>query len=290
MKPLAFTKLGDGNYEVIIPAITIGTYTAQITASLLNYAINVQQFRFVVTTRTTVINLSTTNVDNAVSVIQNGQITITVSLTDQITGAALNNATISFEVNGEDYVFSPTNTPGEYSITLNTTTLSQLPVLSQYPLLCTVHITNYTQTTFSIYLNIGLPVDPILHIPYLYWLIGVIVIGSFMAIVISFRVYRKATIPIELQNLDMIRNQISKKKAISRRRLGKTKDEEILKQFALDWRVLGLNLGDILGIKQIQEHMAQHDKEVASLDKSDAVVDEKIIELEDKIRGFYFGY
>ncbi len=106
-----------------------------------------------------------------------------------------------------------------------------------------------------------------------------------MAIVISFRVYRKATIPIELQNLDMIRNQISKKKAISRRRLGKTKDEEILKRFALDWRVLGLNLGDILGIKQIQEHMAQHDKEVASLDKSDAVVDEKIIELEDKIRG-----
>ena len=86
---ISFTELGDGNYEVIIPAITIGTYTAQITASLLNYAINVQQFRFVVTTRTTVINLSTTNVDNAVSVIQNGQITITVSLTDQITGGSI---------------------------------------------------------------------------------------------------------------------------------------------------------------------------------------------------------
>ncbi len=35
---------------------------------------------------------------------------------------------------GRTMYSSPTNTPGEYSITLNTTTLSQLPVLSQYPL------------------------------------------------------------------------------------------------------------------------------------------------------------
>jgi hypothetical protein len=254
-------KLGSGSYSFDLVAITLGNYTVKIQASLTNYVSQSIEFDFVVLKRTFIpaVGLS----DSLIAQVNQGvDLSISINITDRITRTPVRGGNLTFILNDEFYSFTDSDeNPGIYMIKLSANKVNQLPEDSELTIVCKFDKDNYTSQEFNILIQIGLKVDPILKIPYRYWIIFAVTFGSFIALAVARSAYLKATVPMTIQNINRVANIIKKGKLAPDRKFELSSTEEILKVFSSNWSLLQLDLGVALGLSSPKDTSESSEKE-----------------------------
>ena len=193
----------NGEYVLPVNASRIGSYTIYISSSLLNYAPSTFAFTLTVTTKQ--IQKYVVSVDSGPSVSsfstpQDIGFTISISLTDPITGGLVTGATVSTTIGGHSYKFTETSA-GNYTLTLSAADLQALnQTVYQFSIL--VNKANYTAPPIPFSISITLPVDPYFHVPYMYWEIIISVVGAMIILYGAVKGVQNARIPIIIKQID----------------------------------------------------------------------------------------
>jgi len=165
---------------------------------------------------------------------------------------------LSFTLYGKYYEFTDSEkNPGIYVISIPASELAELPEDSEFQILCHFEKLNYTTQEFKIYIQVGLRVDPVFHVPYRYWMIAAITIGSFLALSFARSAYMKATIPMTIQNISKISKIIKKGKIAPDKKFEPTAPEQAYLLFNASWSILELDMKDALGITEIKADSKQ---------------------------------
>jgi fibronectin type 3 domain-containing protein len=246
-----FVNLGNGRYGLNITGNQQGNYSLVITAQYLNFSTQINTVRVVVEPRQITMVLSSTMSSTPIQIKSSTEIVILFNATDYRTGRPITGAKMIYWINEQQYqAIESEDVPGQYRITINNAMLKQLPQARLYQLRCAIEKDNYETEYFDIYLNIGYQVDPVLNVPYYYWMIGLISAGAFAAMIGGYRVYRIAKTPIFVRRIQSIQSIMSKNKLIKSSKLAPSFEEYLVAQFGADWKAFGLDLGGKFGIKQ----------------------------------------
>ncbi|MHA1820403.1 MAG: hypothetical protein ACTSU2_06715 [Promethearchaeota archaeon] len=230
-----------GVYSVDINAFKLGTYKIKFSASLANYSDASVIVQMVVNKRLISYKLGSVVVDGVISSPQNREFTLTIDLSDQISNQDLANANISFIFNGKTYYMTPSSTKaGEYSFTFSYELLHSVESDKSYQITLHIQKENYTDVSIPVTIAVGLPVDPILGIPYMYWSILAITVVSMLGIYAIAKGVAYSRIPDIIKEIDSTIKAINKNKKLSDQLLRPTRDERIAEILSDEWEELGL--------------------------------------------------
>jgi len=238
-----------GEYKYTLEADLLGNFTLSITAVKEDYSEGIASIDFFVDTKPINYTLSENIRGTVFFTPQNREVSITLSLIDIVHSASLSGATIEVTFEGQSYLFHESSTSGVYAITFNNTMLAEVVPDQTYTVQIKMVKTNYTTQEVILSLDIGLPVDPFLGIPYLYWLL----IGTTIAVVVGIygttKYIKYRRIPEFTKKLNKVKKAIKSKKTISESLATETKMEYMLNSLGARWDKLGISLEDLLGIK-----------------------------------------
>ncbi|GAH02210.1 unnamed protein product, partial [marine sediment metagenome] len=211
---------------------------------------------------------------------QNKEVLISISLNDIVHGTTLSGATIEVGFEGQSYLFHESITSGVYAITFNDTMLAGVEPDKTYTVGIKVIKTNYTTEEFTLSLDIGLPVDPLLGIPYLYWLIIGATASVALGIYGTTKYIKYKRIPEFIKKLNKVKKAIKSKKSISESLATETKMEYMLESLGDRWEKLGISLEEILGIKV--KKLGEIKKESIEAEEKPPEPEKEITEIEEK--------
>lgn len=264
-----------GQYKYNLKANLLGDFILIISAVKENYSLSIESIYFSVDKKLINYTFGSNVKETVFFTPQNRPVSITLNLTDVIHNTYLSGATILVTFEGNTYVFydDPDN-PGIYIITFNETMLAGVMADTTYPIEIKIIKTNYTTQEVILSIDIGLPVDPFLGIPYLYWMI----IGT--TIIISLGIYgtskyvKYRRIPAIIKAINHMEKRILKGKKISEKIITETYNEQFLNQVNHLWKEIGLDLSEKMMIsKEISktslesEKAADNYKDKGGLDK-----------------------
>ncbi len=126
-----------------------------------------------------------------------------------------------------------------------------MPQGQVYQLRCSIEKENFETHNFDLYINIGLQVDPIFKVPYRYWMISLVSIAGFIAVIGGYRAYRYIKTPVFVRKVNKVQKIISKKKVLSVTHIVPTTEKWLLTQFGQEWKAFGLDLASKLNVKNI---------------------------------------
>lgn len=215
---------------------------------------------------------------------QNHGFNITFTLTDKKTQLPLTGGTVTLRFNGVDYpCYELYETPGTYSCAIPVSELKKLNIGESYPAFITLIKTNYTDYTFSIQVRIDLPVDPYFGIPYIYWIIIAVSIGTFIVIMVVRHSIIQAKVPIIIKKIDYAAKLIQKKRTAPDKKLALSYNEEIYRQFRQDWSTLDLDIANAINLKKEEIEALDEDlRELIDIEQTKAL-EEKIGEKLDEV-------
>jgi len=240
-----------GEYRYTLTAELLGNFTLSITAFKENYSVSTTSIDFFVDKKPINYTLSENIRGTVFSTPQNIPVSIALSLFDVVHQTTLSGATIEVIFEGETYSFheDPDNL-GIYTVNFNNTMLLGVIPDQAYQVEIEIIKTNYTTEEFILSLDIGLPVDPLLGIPYTYW----ILIGTILAIVVgafgTFKYVQYRRIPEFIKKLNKVKKAIKRKKSISETITTETKIEYMVNSLGKKWDKLGINLKEVMGISE----------------------------------------
>ncbi len=251
-----------GQYKYNLKASFLGDFILIISAVKENYSLSIESIYFSVDKKLINYTFGSNVKETVFFTPQNRPVSITLNLTDVIHNTYLSGATILVTFEGNTYAFyDDTDNPGIYIITFNETMLAGVMADTTYPIEIKIIKTNYTTQEVILSVDIGLPVDPFLGIPYLYWMI----IGT--TIIISLGIYgtskyvKYRRIPAIIKAINHMDKRILKGKKISERIITETYNEQFLNQVNHLWKEIGLDLSEKMMIsKEISKTSLESEK------------------------------
>jgi hypothetical protein len=223
----------------------VGDYALFVTLQKENYEI---RFGFIdLTIKKREINL--TNIPTKLTGVQGNPIIISLTLNDLSNdNALLEGADVFIRVNNHKYNFTEYE-PGKYRCSFPTGSIDAL--FTPQTLIGHINITKADYISQEVPITIVVEMTEIWPgMPLFYFLliIGavVLVVGSLT----SYRVIQQRRIPTFVKKARDMRSNIKGKKSISDSLLYPSKEEYIIKRLGDKWEMLGLSLGDILGVKR----------------------------------------
>jgi len=254
MQGVIDNEISTGNYSVTIPAIKLGEYKIKFKAELENYTTAITYVEFNVLKRPIAYNLDKDTLDLVITTPQNKDKVISITLTDKLNQLSLSDATISFILGDNIYKFIENpNVSGLYTFTFNKGILEQFDAETSHQITIIIQKENYTEVSISLTLQIQLPVDPYLGIPYRYWIImGITIIIVITSLIIYNRI-QIARIPEFIRKCNATINSIMKKKKISKEPVTISKRDYIIKTLGPDWELIYLNIKDSLPTNLIEK-------------------------------------
>lgn len=273
------TSVDGYNYNAILKGRALGDYTVRITANLLNYSEAIAEFAYTVIKRELSPVVTFNTEEEPLTSPQNRDLVMEINAVDQLTGEPLSGATLTVYLDDEVYTFEEDpETPGLYVITIEKDDIGELPENELYTMECTFSKTNYTESDFTVYLNVGFRVDPVFGIPYRYWTIAAVSIAAMVGIVTARHYYLKVTTPMTIQHINKAAKIIKKERDADVKKLENTRKEEMYDKFADDWKLLRLDMSEALeleGKKSLKpEKTAQEDSVVSNAMIVDMVQEE----------------
>jgi len=245
----ALADLGSGIYSLNFNTQTleIATYTIIFNIEKENYVERGGIFILNIIPRTfNVVLPSDSFEDNIVSAISGKSLTFTIDVTDYINGSYVSGSDVYLNMEGQDYLFDDLGN-GTYSISI-----SELPnaFFLNVPISAEISVgkTNYATKITTITINVKI-VEIFPGFPMFYFLIIVIGAAAVVGSLVTYRAIQKARIPTFVKKATEMRKNIKGKKSISDSLLYPSKEQYIVKKLGDKWDMLGLSLGDILGLE-----------------------------------------
>ena len=234
-------------YSFQLDAIKLGQWVVYVTATRANYAPGITQFLLNVVNKTIVYSLGAGFPNNStalVSVAKNEQISFSINTSNEP------NATVIVEFNNENYTLTQSGTSGVYTFTITPSMMSNFTENTNQPIHVYIIAENYTTVDIPVTVAVGFSVDPIFHIPYMYWLL----VGGMVAIIVSilFINYgiRNARIPLIIKRISKAEKIILKNQAAPEQHLTLTLEQEIFKRYGQDWAEMKLDMLYALGLSK----------------------------------------
>jgi hypothetical protein len=252
------TDESNGLYGFTLNAITIGNYTLTITSSLTNFSTGMTSLFFNVRARqihtTFGSEFNVVGDTGELNIAQNHDLRFNITAIDSDNGQILTGAIFTITIGGTTLNFTDSAAnPGLYSIFIPSSVLQNVPAQTSPVLICSLSLANYTTAIVRINLNVGLPVDPWLGIPYEYWLIIGVTIGAMVAIYAISKGIQNARIPMIIKQIELTRKLITGKKSISNEKITVSQEEDFVERYGNDWRILDLDLASIIHPKVVAE-------------------------------------
>ncbi|MFX1267348.1 MAG: LamG domain-containing protein [Promethearchaeota archaeon] len=243
---IELTELGNGRFELDLNTenLEIATYTLIVTFSETNYVrrdaiifINIIPREFEI------------GYADIVSVVSGNDLKFDIYLTDPIDVIPITNAEVYLMVGGTRYNFTD-NGDGTYTVVVPDSALPDAFFTTER-LSTTLNIekANYSDTTRSVFIDVKMT-EIFPGFPMFYFLMIVIGVVAVVGSLVAYRVIQKARIPTFVKRAREMRSDIKGKKTISESLLYPSKEEYILKKVGDKWEMLGLSLGDILGVER----------------------------------------
>ncbi len=234
-------------YSFQLDAIKLGQWVVYVTATRANYAPGITQFLLNVVNKTIVYSLGAGFPNNStalVSVAKNEQISFSINTSNEP------NATVIVEFNNENYTLTQSGTSGVYTFTITPSMMSNFTENTNQPIHVYIIAENYTTVDIPVTVAVSFSVDPIFHIPYMYWLL----VGGMVAIIVSilFINYgiRNARIPLIIKRISKAEKIILKNQAAPEQHLTLTLEQEIFKRYGQDWAEMKLDMLYALGLSK----------------------------------------
>ena len=238
--------LGNGYFELDFNTenLEIANYTLIITFSETNYV-----------RREAIIFLSIIPRDfeigypDIVSVVSGNALSFDISLTDPIDIIPITNATVYLMLSGTRYNFTD-NGDGTYNVVVPDAALPDAFFTSER-LSTTLNIekANYSDTSRTIFIDVKMT-EIFPGFPMFYFLMIVVALVAVVGSLVAYRAIQKARIPTFVKRAREMRGDIKSKKSVSESLLYPSKEEYIVKKVGDKWEMLGLSLGDILGVER----------------------------------------
>jgi hypothetical protein len=222
----------------------------EISAYLPNFESKTIQFKFVVLPRLIGYDFGNEIIQNATSTPLNVAMQLRVQLKDAITNESLTNITINASFNGRTYQFiEDPNQPGTYELTLNASDFQNLTETQTYLLEIKIEQTNFAPFQMTIHITMNYAIDPVLKVPYRYWIVIGISLTIALGALIIIRQVQKSRIPITIKWINSYEKLITKNKPLPDKKFATPRAELLDEQFGKQWSTIGLDLAGILGIK-----------------------------------------
>jgi fibronectin type 3 domain-containing protein len=248
----SLNRIGDGLYNLVIVGSENGNYTIMISVIYQNFTGHSYNISMVIEPRQIQLDLLTQLASAPVNIARDTSITIIINATDFRTGKAITNGTMYFWIGQERFAaVESSEFPGQYQIVLTPEMLRKMPQGQVYQLRCSIEKENFETHNFDLYINIGLQVDPIFKVPYRYWMISLVSIAGFIAVIGGYRAYRYIKTPVFVRKVNKVQKIISKKKVLSVTHIVPTTEKWLLTQFGQEWKAFGLDLASKLNVKNI---------------------------------------
>ncbi|MFX1493017.1 MAG: LamG domain-containing protein [Promethearchaeota archaeon] len=240
------TELGNGRYELDFNTenLEIANYTLRVTFSETNYVIREAIIFIKIIPRDFEIEYA-----DIVSVVSGNDLSFKISLTDPIDAIPITGAEVYLMASGIRYNFTD-NGDGTYTVVVPDAALPDAFFTTER-LSTTLNIkkANYSDTSRAIFIDVKMT-EIFPGFPMFYFLMIIIGVVAVVGSLVAYRAIQKAKIPTFVKRAREMRSDIKAKKTISESLLYPSKEEHIVKKVGDKWEVLGLSLGDILGVER----------------------------------------
>ena len=241
----------DGIYKLDfdIRNLEIATYTLVITLGETNYAERIAIIIIEVIHRTFKTDLSDAQFSgNIISIVSGEKLSFDIEISDEVDGNPINDIEEVYLTFQERRYNFTDNYDGTYSISVESARIPEAFFFTeQFSALITVKRANYTESTETIFIVVEM-VEIFSGFPMFYFLM---IIGAIIAVVgslVAYRQIQRARIPTFVKKVREMSKRIKGNNSISDSLLYPSKEEFIVKKLEDRWEVLGLSLGDILGL------------------------------------------
>ena len=279
-----FTEAGSGNYSVNItdyPLLgedaTSDTSTTGIIISKANFTTQIIDVTIVLNNRRFDSTFSEEFKDNLVQIISGNRLTFDVTLENAYDQSLITDATITLTIDDQPYegLILINNGDGTYSFTF----LSYPEAFTSGKTLSgtvTIQRTNYK--TESIPITIEIKMEEIFPgVPTFYFILITGAVIGVVGSIVAYRVIQQARIPKHVKKIRKVKGLIKSKKKIADIASVPSKNEMLAKIFGAEWKTIGLEIGDVLGLKDIKaKKIPLKDKEPKEKIKKVKVPKEKI--------------
>jgi hypothetical protein len=275
----AFISAEPGYYRFNLTAWVIGEYTVRITATKTNFQQQIYDFTFNVIPK--VFEFELLGILNGTSFESPRNQELMIQFRMELEIEAL------VEFNGKNYSMNYDPETHIYSFTFLPQMLQQHKENTLHTVIIHLNEVNYTSVNIEYTFRIGYSADKRFGVPYMYWFIIGVTIGTFVAVAAVRRAVYVANIPIELKRIDYAQKLISKKKSVSGKRLMLNRVEEMYRKFGIEWKMLQLDMKKAL---DLLEMAATGDEELDGLlnevegdfKRDDDIIDNLLAEARDR--------
>ncbi|MFX0180721.1 MAG: hypothetical protein ACFE78_11055, partial [Candidatus Hodarchaeota archaeon] len=240
------TELGNGRFELDLNTenLEIANYTLRVTFSETNYVRRDAIIIIHIIPRDFEIGYA-----DIVSVVSGNDLRFDISLTDPIDVTPITNAEVYLMISGTRYNFTD-NGDGTYTVVVPDAALPDAFFTTER-LSSTLNIEkgNYSDTSRAIFIDIKMT-EIFPGFPMFYFLMIVIGVVAVVGSLVAYRAIQRAKIPTFVKRAREMRSDIKSKKTISESLLYPSKEEYIVKKVGNKWEILGLSLGDVLGVER----------------------------------------
>ncbi|MHA2393803.1 MAG: DUF2341 domain-containing protein [Promethearchaeota archaeon] len=227
---------------------TVGEYLLIVTLDKDNYEYKNAMIRFSIKLRELEYSLGDIFKNFQTNIVQGKVVQIELNLTDPTKGGILLlNASIILTIENVNYTFTE-SVNGSYILNFPTSGVSAF--FTSKTLTGIINITREDYISEEFFITIVVEMEEIFPgMPTFYFLIIIIAILATVGSIVGYRVYKHATIPTFIKNIRQMEKEIKGGKSISDSLLYQKREVFIGEIVRDKWSILGLSLGDILGIE-----------------------------------------
>ena len=254
-----FTEGGSGSYSVNIQNYTrldddatSETSTSGIIISKANFTTQIIDVTVLLNNRIFDYEFSEEFQENLVKVISGKSLTFDVTLENSKDQSLINDATITLTIDEQPYDINiENNGDGTYTFSF----------LKNYPKAftsgntlsgeITIQRTNYKTVYIPITIQINME-EIFPNVPTFYFILITAAVLGVVGSIVAYRVIQQARIPKHVKKIRKVKSLIKSKKKIADIPSIPSKNEMIAKIFGEDWKRIGLEIGDSLGLKDIK--------------------------------------
>ena len=264
-----FTEVVNGTYSIDIDDYTLldadatsETTTTNIIISKANFTTQIIDVTILLNNRRFDYTFTEEFVDNLVSVISGNRLTFDVTLENANDESFITDAVVTLTINNQTYnnLEITNNEDGTYTFNFLSypTAFTASNTLSGE---ITIQSTNYKTETIPITIQISME-EIFPGVPTFYFILITAAVIGIVGSIVAYRVIQQARIPKHVKKIRKVKSLIKSKKKIADIASVPSKNEMFAKIFGNDWKAIGLEIGDSLGLKDLKaKKMSLKEKE-----------------------------
>ena len=238
----------------------IGTYLLQVTLKKDNYEIKISTINLVILIRQFDYEIDATNLkDDQINVVKGKKIKFEIDIIDTSRNIPLTGATVVLEINDKEYEFDE-ESAGYYTLTLETEDVEAYFSSKTLPGTITIKKEDFETQEYDV--TVVVEMEEIFPgIPAFYFWLVLAAISGVIGSLIGYKTVQQARIPIFIKKVKKVSKSIKANKSIPLISIP-TKEEMFLEDYEKDWREIGLDLNDVLRVRETKSGMLSKAKDL----------------------------